>query len=78
MNWKKFLDSLTAADTVEPTLPEISEAEAQLYCDAITRATGGMDGEPRRPEWKRSYEESWEDWLRRSASQQPRREVDDE
>ena len=78
MNWKKFLDSLTAADTVETTLPEVSEEEAMLYCEAITRATGGMDGEPRKPEWKRSYGESWEDWLRRSASQQPRREPDDE
>lgn len=73
MNWLKWLDAIAAADTVESAnLPEISDEEARLYCEAITRATGGMDGEPRRPEWKRSYEESWEEFLRRSAAQQPK------
>lgn len=80
MSWRKWSDLFDFDRRGEdrPELPEISEAEAAAYCEAITRAEPSTDAEPRKAPWKRCIDEPWEDWLRRSASQQPRREIDEE
>lgn len=77
MNWLKWLDAIAAADNAPPQLDPVSEEEARLYCEAITRHTEATDQRERREPWVQRYGETWEQWLARSAAQQPRRERDD-
>ena len=60
----------------EPALPPISDAETQAFSDALARREPRpiSEGEPRREQWQRKREESWGDFLARSARAQPQRE----
>ena len=57
----------------EPALPPISDSEAQAFSDALARPEPRpiSDGEPRREQWQAKREESWAQWLHRSATSQP-------
>jgi len=79
VSWRKWSDLFDFDRRCDdrPELPPISEEEARLYCEAITRAETTGSAEPRKGEWEKRYGEDWASWLKRSASQQPRRERDD-
>ena len=61
-----------------PALPPISDAETQAFADALARPEPRpiSEGEPRREQWKPKREDSWGDFLARSARAQPRREAE--
>ena len=76
MNWRRFLDRLIDDDEA-PKLPPITSEEAVAFAAALEqRDVEPIEREVRR-EWQHRYGETWEEWLRRSASQHPRRERDD-
>lgn len=71
MNWTRFLSRLLDDDEA-PKLPPISDEEARAFAAALEQREPATAVEPRRESWATRYGETWEEFLRRSASQQPK------